>query len=139
MAFLDEHSIKGERVMSQGFIAQYAAEAALRVEGVASLDSGVLVNLKQAFGVEHEGRGVKVEFSADNAEFVTLTIYPICEFGYVLPDIAWNIQEKVKEDVEKYTGLVVDFVHVHVMGVLPAADSAGKADTPPNHRHELNK
>jgi len=38
-------------------------------------------------------------------EFVTVTIYPICEFGYVLPEVAWNIQEKVKEDVERYTVL----------------------------------
>ncbi len=117
MAYIDDNSIKGDRSMSQGFIAQYAAEAALQIEGVDSLDSGVLVNLKRAFGVEHEGRGVKVEFGKDDSEFVTITIYPICKFGFVLPEIAWNIQEKVKEDVELYTGLVVEFVHVQVMGV----------------------
>ncbi|NLJ95042.1 MAG: Asp23/Gls24 family envelope stress response protein [Clostridiaceae bacterium] len=117
MNYQDDYSIKGERSMSQGFVAQYAAEAALQVEGIVSLDSGVLVSLKKALGVSHEGRGVKVEFSADNAEFVTIAIYPICEFGYVLPEVAWNIQEKVKEDVELYTGLIVNFVHVHVMGV----------------------
>ncbi|MDI9490999.1 MAG: Asp23/Gls24 family envelope stress response protein [Clostridiaceae bacterium] len=117
MSYLAEHSIKGERTMSQGFVAQYAAEAARQIEGVLDLDSGVLVSIKQALGVEHEGRGVKVEFGPDNSEFVTVTIYPICEFGYVLPEVAWNIQEKVKEDVERYTGLVVDFVHVQVMGV----------------------
>ncbi|NLZ71544.1 MAG: Asp23/Gls24 family envelope stress response protein [Clostridiaceae bacterium] len=117
MTYQDDYSIKGERSMSQGFVAQYAAEAALQIEGVISLDSGVLVNLKRALGVSHEGHGVKVEFSSDNAEFVTITIYPICEFGFVLPEIAWNIQEKVKEDVELYTGLIVNFVHVQVMGV----------------------
>ncbi len=130
MAYFDENSIKGERSMSQGFIAQYAAEAALQIDGVDSLDSGVLVNLKEALGVEHEGRGVKVEFGPDKSEFVTIIIYPICKFGYVLPEIAWNIQEKVKEDVELYTGLVVNFVHVQVMGVTSAAtgveDGAGQ-------------
>lgn len=117
MPYSEENSIKGERMMSQGFIAQYAAEAALQIEGVISLDSGVLVDLKKALGVEHDGSGVKVEFGPENSEFVTITIYPICKFGYVIPEIAWNIQEKVKEDVERYTGLVVDFVHVQVMGV----------------------
>ena len=74
MAYFDENSIKGERSMSQGFIAQYAAEAALQIDGVDSLDSGVLVNLKEALGVEHEGRGVKVEFGPDKSEFVTIII-----------------------------------------------------------------
>lgn len=117
MSYLSDNSIKGERSMSQGFVAQYAAEAARQIEGVLDLDSGVLVSIKQALGVEHDGRGVKVEFGPENSEFVTVTIYPICEFGFVLPEVAWNIQEKVKEDVERYTGLVVDFVHVQVMGV----------------------
>ena len=117
MSYFTENSIKGERTMSQGFVAQYAAEAARQVEGVLDLDSGVLVSIKEALGVEHDGRGVKVEFGADNSEFVTITIYPICRFGYVLPEVAWNIQEKIKNDVELYTGLIVDFVHVQVMGV----------------------
>lgn len=78
MSYFTENSIKGERTMSQGFVAQYAAEAARQVEGVLDLDSGVLVSIKEALGVEHDGRGVKVEFGADNSEFVTITIYPIC-------------------------------------------------------------
>ncbi len=119
MAYTEDNSIKGDRSMSQGFIAQYAAEAALQIEGDDSVESGMLVNLKRAFGVEHEGHGVKVEFDSDDSEFVTITIYSICKFGYVLPEIAWNIQEKVKHDVEKYTGLVVEFVHVQVMGIVP--------------------
>lgn len=123
MPYFTENSIKGERTMSQGFVAQYAAEAARQIEGVLDLDSGVLVSIKEALGVEHDGRGVKVEFGADNSEFVTITIYPICSFGYVLPEVAWNIQEKVKRDVELYTGLIVDFVHVQVMGVKAEAES----------------
>lgn len=47
---------KGERTMSQGFIAQYAAEAALRVEGVASLEKSFVANLKESFGVIHEAK-----------------------------------------------------------------------------------
>ena len=45
---LVSESIKGERSMSQGFVAQYAAEAALRTEGVARLTASVPVVLKEA-------------------------------------------------------------------------------------------
>ena len=44
---LVSESIKGERSMSQGFVAQYAAEAALRAEGVARLTASVPVILKE--------------------------------------------------------------------------------------------
>ena len=39
-------SIKGDRSMSQGFVAQYAAEAALQIDGVASLAPSFGVALK---------------------------------------------------------------------------------------------
>ena len=55
-----------------------------------------------------------VEFSADNAEFVTITIYPICEFAVIVGG-SLEYSRKVKED--EYISLIVNFVHVHVMGV----------------------
>lgn len=125
----DQLTIKGERAMSQGFIAQYAAEAALRTDGVESLDTGVIVSLKEALGGEHEGRGVRVTFGTGGSELVTITVYPIVQYGYILPEVAWNIQEKVKQDVERFTGLIVDAVNVEVMGVVAAPDELIEADT----------
>ena len=111
-------SIRGERTLSRGFVAQYAAEATQQIEGVGGLDTGVIVSLKEAFGGEHEGQGVRVSFRSEDSDQVSITIYPIIEFGYVMPEVAWQIQEQVKRDVEKYTGLSVDTVNVHVMGVV---------------------
>lgn len=116
-------SIKGERTMSQGFVAQYAAEAAMQVSGVAGLASSNVISLKEAIGVEHEGKGVKVFFQEDNNEVVSITVYPIVFFGNIIPEVAWNIQERVKADVEKFTGLVVEAVNVHVKGVVTREDS----------------
>lgn len=118
------YSIKGEQTMSKGFIAQYAAEAALSTAGVSSLDTGVIANIKEAIGLAHEGEGVRVSFRKEDADDVIITVYPVVEFGYVIPEVAWNLQEHVKNDVEAYTGLNVDAVHVHVTGVVtePEAD-----------------
>ncbi|MBR3058607.1 MAG: Asp23/Gls24 family envelope stress response protein [Clostridiales bacterium] len=115
---LVSESIKGERSMSQGFVAQYAAEAALRTEGVACLTASVPVALKESLGFVHEGKGVRVEFSETEEGFVSVTVYPIVYYGMIIPEVAWSIQERVKEDIEKFTGLVVASVNVHVCGVV---------------------
>lgn len=111
-------SIKGDRSLSQSFVAQYAAEAALQVPGVAHLDSGLVVSLKEAFGAEHYGKGVRVRFDRNDSAIVNIDVYPIMYFGRVLPDVAWDIQDKVKQEVETYTGLIVKEVNVQVMGVV---------------------
>lgn len=111
-------AIRGERTMSKGFVAQYAAEAALQTSGVAALEPSGFVALKESIGVEHEGRGVTVVFQPDHDELVTITVFPVIYFGNIIPEVAWSIQERVKADVEKYTGLIVDAVHVHVKGVI---------------------
>jgi uncharacterized alkaline shock family protein YloU len=116
-------SIKGERTMAQGFVAQYAAEAALQAPGVASLETSGAVYFKEAIGFEHAGKGVKVVFHAGNEDQVTITVYPVVFFGNIIPEVAWNIQERVKADVEKFTGLVVEAVHVHVRGVTTREDN----------------
>lgn len=116
-------AIRGERTMSRGFVAQYAAEAALQTSGVAALEPSGFVTLKEAIGVEHEGRGVTVVFQPDHEELVTITVFPVIYFGNIIPEVAWSIQERVKADVEKYTGLIVEAVHVHVKGVITREES----------------
>jgi uncharacterized alkaline shock family protein YloU len=118
MADFPQASIKGERTMSRGFVAQYAAEAAMQTPGVAGLDTSSVISIKEAIGVEHEGKGVKVDFHEGNDEMVSITVYPIVYFGNIIPEVAWSLQEQVKSDVEKYTGLIVEAVHVHVKGVI---------------------
>lgn len=109
---------RGQSSMTQGFIAQYAAEASLNVNGVAALEKSAVASFKEAFGVEHEGAGVEVIFSPDKQELVEITVYPILYFGFNIPEIAWEIQSNVKTDVEKFTGLEVNAVNVFVKDVI---------------------
>lgn len=104
--------------MSQGFVAQYAAEAALQINGVASLKSSFAVTLKETAGVVHEGKGVKVVFHENESSFVSITVYPVVFYGKIIPEVAWEIQEQVKSDVERFTGLFVETVDVHVVGIV---------------------
>ena len=118
----NENPIKGERAMTQGFVAQYAAEAALATPGVFGLDSSGIITLKESIVGEHEGKGVVVLFNDIKEDLVTITVYPVLYFGNIIPEVAWSIQERVKNDVEKYTGLIVEAVNVHVKGVISQDD-----------------
>ena len=111
-------SIKGDRSMTQGFVAQYAAEAALHIEGVDYLVPSFAVSLKESAGVVHEGKGVRVVFNDNDEGYVSITIYPVVFYGMIIPEVAWSIQERVKADVERFTGLDVNTVDVHVCGVV---------------------
>lgn len=113
----NSESIKGDRSMTQGFVAQYAAEAALRIDGVVSLVPSFAVALKEKAGVVHEGKGIRVVFDENDDNTVSITCYPVISYGKIIPEVAWLIQEKVKGDVEKFTGLNVDTVDVYVCGV----------------------
>lgn len=119
----NSESIKGDRSMTQGFVAQYAAEAALRIDGVVSLVPSFAVALKEKAGVVHEGKGVRVVFDENDDNTVSITCYPVISYGKIIPEVAWLIQEKVKGDVEKFTGLNVDTVDVYVCGVSDTESS----------------
>lgn len=116
--------------MSQGFVAQYAAEAALQTEGVAALEHSLAATFKESFGVEHEGKGVEVRYTRDHEGFVSITVYPVLYYDTIVPEVAWSIQEHVKAEVERFTGLHVEQVNVHVSDIIedPSVDSGGGED-----------
>ncbi len=133
-----QFSIKGERMMSQGFIAQYAAEAALHTEGVKRLNTGVVSSLKEAIGLAAEGSGVRVSFRGGESDDVIITVYLDVLYGHVMPEVAWSVQERVKRDVERFTGLNVDAVNVHVMRVIDESRETDERGSDATRREEYS-
>ena len=113
--------------MTQGFVAQYAAEAALQIDGVVSLVPSFAVALKEKAGVVHEGKGIRVIFDENDDNTVSITCYPVVSYGKIIPEVAWLIQEKIKADVECFTGLNVDNVDVYVCSVVETEDRSDTA------------
>ncbi|NLM49556.1 MAG: Asp23/Gls24 family envelope stress response protein, partial [Clostridiaceae bacterium] len=70
-------------------------------------------------------RGVKVEIK-ENDCFIDLHV--TVEYGSRIPEVAWEIQESVKKEVETLTGLNVVKVNIHVDGVyIPKEDAPIKS------------
>lgn len=109
-----EESGSEDVLITDEVIAVIAGIACSEVEGVASMSSGLAGGLVEAFGGENLAKGVKVETKDDET---TIDLYIIVKYGYRIPDLAWKIQEKVKDTVESLTSISVPVVNIHVQGV----------------------
>lgn len=100
-------------------VAIIAGIAATEVSGVAGMSGGIVGDVAEILGRKNLTKGVKVEVGEKEA---AIDLYIIVEYGYRIPEIAWEIQEKVKEAVETMTGLSVVEVNIHVQGVSIVKD-----------------
>lgn len=88
--------------------------AATEVEGVAGMSGGLAGGIADMLGRKSLSKGVKVEVNEDTA---LVDVYVIIDYGNSIPDVAWKIQDNVKQAIEGMTGLDVKAVNVHVQGV----------------------
>ncbi len=88
--------------------------AATEVEGVAGMSGGITGGLSDMLGRKNFTKGVKVEVTDENA---SVDIYVTIDYGNSIPDVAWKIQDNVKQAIEGMTGLHVGEINVHVQGV----------------------
>ena len=96
-------------------IAVIAGAAASEVSGVASMAGGFAGGISEVFsGKKNFAKGIKVE-TGDKETKIDVNI--IVEYGVRIPDVAYEIQTRVKKAVEGMTGLKVVAVNVHVQGV----------------------
>ena len=96
-------------------VAVIAGVAVSEVPGVASMSGGFAGGISEVLsGKKNLSKGIKVD--TDEKE-VKIDVNIIVEYGSRIPDVAFEIQNRVKKSVEKMTGLKVAEVNVHVQGV----------------------
>lgn len=98
--------------ISDEVVAIIAGMAASEVSGVANMSGGLVGGISEILG--KKTKGVKVQVGEKET---TIDISLIVEYGARIPDIAWEVQNKVKTQVESMTGLKVVAVNVIVQGV----------------------
>mgnify|MGYP000758299124 FL=1 len=116
----EEVKKSGSINISNDVVSIVASLAASSVKGVSGMVSSISGGIAELLGKKNMSKGVKVSVSDKD---VTLDLSIIVEYGAKIPDVAWEIQEKVKSEVEAMTGLTVVAVNVSVEGVnVPKAD-----------------
>ena len=107
---IEENGIK----IADDVVATIAGKAASEVAGVYSMSGGFAGGISEVFGKKSYTKGIKV----DNTEKeLKIDVNIIVEYGSRIPDVAYEIQNRVKKAVENMTGLNVEEVNVHVQGV----------------------
>lgn len=97
-----------------------AGLAAIEVKGVAGMSGGLVGGITEMLGRKNLAKGIKVEVGEKET---AVDMYVIIDYGVKIPDVAAEIQEKVKNAVESMTGLVVVEVNVNVQGVAFASEN----------------
>ena len=96
-------------------ISVIAGVAVSEVPGVAQMSGGFAGGISEVLsGKKNLSKGIKVDAEEKN---VKIDVNIIVEYGSRIPDVAFEIQNRVKKSVENMTGLKVSEVNVHVQGV----------------------
>ena len=101
--------------ISDDVVAVIAGVAVSEVPGVSGMAGGFAGGISEVFsGKKNLAKGIKADI---NENSVKIDVNIIVEYGSRIPDVAFEIQNRVKKAVEGMTGLKVEEVNVHVQGV----------------------
>jgi len=113
--------------ISNDVVAVIAGMAASEVLGVSEMAGGFAGGISEVLsGKKNLAKGIKVEI-LDNKE-AKIDVNIIVEYGARIPDVAFEIQKRVKKSVENMTGLNVLEVNVHVQGVKTSIEQEVKEE-----------
>ena len=109
-----ENGTEGIKISSE-VIAIIAGVAVSEVPGVAGMNGGFAGGISEVLkGKKNLAKGIKVDSENKNTK---IDVNIVVEYGVRIPDVAYEIQNRVKTAVENMTGLKVEEVNVHVQGV----------------------
>jgi len=97
-----------------------AGMATVDIAGVAGMSGGLAGGFAEMLGRKNISKGIKVTVGEKET---AIDIFVILEYGARVPEVAANIQDRVKESVERMTGLNVVEVNINVQGVVFPTES----------------
>ena len=101
--------------ISNDVVAVIAGVAVSEVPGVFAMSGGIAGGISEVLkGKKNLAKGIKVEATDKDAK---IDVNIIVEYGSRIPDVAFEIQNRVKKAVENMTGLKVLEVNVNIQGV----------------------
>lgn len=104
----------GEVQIADEVVAIIAGLAATEVEGVDSMAGNITNELVGKLGMKNLSKGVKVDVTE---EHVSADLSLNIRYGYNIPSVSEQVQEKVSTAIENMTGLTVLDVNVKIAGV----------------------
>lgn len=110
-----EETTLGKIEVSPLAIATIASRAVLECYGIVGMASSSLTHgLAELLNMDHSRRGVEVELHDDQ---IVIDLFVVLEYGVRVSEVAHNVMESVKFNVERALGIPVAKVNVHVQGL----------------------
>ena len=107
--------------ISDEVIETIASVAVSEIEGVSSMGTGFVDGIARRITKKSMSAGIKANVN-DNSVGVDISI--VVKYGVRIPEVAWNVQDAVKKEIELMTGLTVEKVNVKVVGIdIPEEDN----------------
>ncbi len=111
---LEENVNFGTVKIADDVVAMIAHLAASEVEGIHGMAGNAGTDLLSKVGFRNLAKGVKVDINGDK---VRADVAVVVDYGYSIPTVSQQAQEKVKQTIESMTGLTVTDVNIRVAGV----------------------
>lgn len=112
---LSDEKIQGNVHISEEVVTELAKRALSTVDGVHAASPGLASKLGLG---RKAAEGVRISLH-ESAEVpsITVDVYVMAKYGRRIPDLAWDVQECVRQQLEEYTGYSVKAVNVNIQGV----------------------
>ena len=90
------------------------------IQGIPNIQT--VSRLGTKFGIGRKGSdGIRISIEENAVEggvpAISVDAYVLTRYGRRIPDLAWDVQEKVKANLERYTGYSVKAVNINVQGI----------------------
>ena len=114
----------GNIKISVDVVSTIAGIATNEIEGVAGMYGTFAGGIAEMLGAKKSpSKGVKVDLNGNNA---IVDLYIVVDYGVRIPELAWEVQENVKNNIETMTGLDVQKVNIHIEGVSFEKEKASR-------------
>ena len=104
----------GEVRIASDVVAAIAALAATEIDGVYSMAGNITNELIGKLGMKNLSKGVKILMEGG---IVRVDMMVVVNYGYSIPEVSEQVQERVGQQIENMTGLSVSEVNVRIAGV----------------------
>ncbi len=109
-----EDSNNGKVFCNKNIMLSIINLAAKEISGVSSLVAKFGSRLKRWMSPSNYFEGVKVSY---NKEGINIDVYINVFFGYSVSDVAYRVQENIKNGIASMLESKINTINVHVMGV----------------------
>ena len=104
----------GEIRVADEVVTIIAGLAATEVDGGSSMSGNITNEIVSKIGIKNLSKGVKVDVIDG---IVTVDLSLNIKYGFAIPDVSANVQERVRSAIETMTGLEVGTINVKIASV----------------------